>query len=694
MVLSCMSDDLICAVPLNWPAELTYLDNDDWRKIQPFHRIQLQQATRGLSPTCPVVLTNYRPARTEIFMLEPGDKAFDPSVNSVRGLRLMESVVAGRVIGIYRGAVEYVIKGPTKSLYLANVWHEGSDLLPHLHDSVRSVPPMQIDSKAKGNEMRYINGTHWDDPCRVLENVVLKPFIDPTTCLPIICLVALEDIPAGSELLLDYGGDYWESDHEKEKKWKQRKKVLAASRRRVPEDSDADSDSASDSDSDWQTDDPDAPEADDDEDYTPRNDERDETEPPVAAPKPEQASRLYRMRMLRTRNARQAVAECAGSDLHSRLPSAGAKRTSSHKGRTAKRHKQVRDFGLTPGFGDSTPSSTAPGVAAASVPRPNGVHPAVSAPGAHWPSPVPASASLPTAAAMAAPLRQPAFRSALPVSSLVPPTSNVPHGFAGTASTVPSSTSAYGVRPNLHVSSSADIVFTARGPTRNVSHASSSAPPAPSLPTRTPTPTAPTPVHSSERSTNEPEARARLRAHLQRSCASRSEVPFNRAPVKPASPDICDLTLDDDDDSAAPPVPPAPTPPTPPVARRLPPAPLYAKPPADVPAGATRLTANVFDVELTMQKLEIWIGDYAERCLAHADNILGATNPNGPDVDARDRARIAARNWLTVRQPEYDVHLGAWEKVHKLCPPELASRVNRFKTRLDNARNELFFAGV
>lgn len=60
--------------------------------------------------------------------------------------------------------------------------------------------PLSCDSKYKGNEMRYVN--HSYNP-----NVMMKYILVDNIWH--VCYLATEDIPAGKQLLVNYGDSYW-----------------------------------------------------------------------------------------------------------------------------------------------------------------------------------------------------------------------------------------------------------------------------------------------------------------------------------------------------------------------------------------------------------------------------------------------------------------------------------------------------
>lgn len=112
------------------------------------------------------------------------------SKNVGYGVFAYKSIKKGDFIAIYTGQVDYKENIADKDYCWA---------YPVCADNKK---PLSCDSKYKGNEMRYVNHSY-------AANVIMKYILVDNVWY--VCYLAIENIPAGGQLLVDYGSNYWKT---------------------------------------------------------------------------------------------------------------------------------------------------------------------------------------------------------------------------------------------------------------------------------------------------------------------------------------------------------------------------------------------------------------------------------------------------------------------------------------------------
>lgn len=110
-------------------------------------------------------------------------------------------IAAGDFIGEYAGVVQ--ISGKYTHCFSADKGYE-SDYSWYYLDELDLAPPLEINGRQEGNEMRFVN--HGPDPNLVVEHTLHRGQW-------VLFFAAGRDIAQGEELRISYGEEYWEEGY-------------------------------------------------------------------------------------------------------------------------------------------------------------------------------------------------------------------------------------------------------------------------------------------------------------------------------------------------------------------------------------------------------------------------------------------------------------------------------------------------
>ncbi len=117
------------------------------------------------------------------------------------GVFAAENIESDAFIGEYAGVVQ--ISGKYTHCFQSESGYE-SDYSWYFPDKLEDAPPLEINGRFAGNEMRFVN--HGHSPNLRVEHTLHQN-------LWIIFFVAARDIEEDEELLIDYGEAYWQESY-------------------------------------------------------------------------------------------------------------------------------------------------------------------------------------------------------------------------------------------------------------------------------------------------------------------------------------------------------------------------------------------------------------------------------------------------------------------------------------------------
>ncbi|MEW6079423.1 MAG: SET domain-containing protein-lysine N-methyltransferase [Thermodesulfobacteriota bacterium] len=107
----------------------------------------------------------------------------------------------GDFIGEYTGVVQ--ISGKHTRCFKADSGHE-SDYSWYYLDKLDKAPPLEINGRLEGNEMRFVN--HGQEPNLLVEHTLYRGQW-------VLFFIASRDIKKDEQLLISYGEAYWDEEY-------------------------------------------------------------------------------------------------------------------------------------------------------------------------------------------------------------------------------------------------------------------------------------------------------------------------------------------------------------------------------------------------------------------------------------------------------------------------------------------------
>jgi hypothetical protein len=180
--------------PDGWPAELQYTNQLLWDDI-PGEKHFLRDRIADYASV-------RRPCRLKIVVIK---NKKHPCCGE-RGLYAAEDLPQGLALLDYAGKVSIVDDqehDTNKSSFILNLFK----------DEEAGVF-VDIDAAQCGNEARFVNDYHGTGADR--PNAQFWPYFDPVTGEKRMAIKTIAPVPSGSEILVDYGGSYFEKDSEED----------------------------------------------------------------------------------------------------------------------------------------------------------------------------------------------------------------------------------------------------------------------------------------------------------------------------------------------------------------------------------------------------------------------------------------------------------------------------------------------
>ena len=152
------------------------------------------------------LISRLRVGSTAIGLVEGQDFDIRPSRGKGLGVYALRDIPAGTLLGRYTGKL-YTLREADEALAAGET---SGDYFYLLHKERSLLEPMILD--AEGDQQswcRFVNHSKRRANCDLLE--VEEPIGPFTLPLDIVVMVSTRAIASGSELLFDYGSDYWDN---------------------------------------------------------------------------------------------------------------------------------------------------------------------------------------------------------------------------------------------------------------------------------------------------------------------------------------------------------------------------------------------------------------------------------------------------------------------------------------------------